>query len=475
MADNKELARTVLEAVGGKENISNVTHCMTRLRFNLKDESVPNDDEIKKIDGVIGVARAGGQYMVIIGQTVPQVYKEVIALTGLEAAAAVDENLDGEKKKLTLKGAGQAILDYLSGSIVPCVPIIMVCGLFKTIQVILGPSLTGVLAETDDLYVLLNCIYNAGFCFLPIYVGYIAAQKLGVRPVLGMLLGGILLEPNFLALVSAGETLSVFGISIPMVDYQSSIIPVMLSVWVMSYIYKFFEKHIPELFQTIATPFLTMLITVPLSLVVLAPIGSELGNLIGNAFYAAGSAGGIVSVIALVALCALQEYLTITGMHMVLVTLAIAAYTQNGVETFALVANVLCNFSVWAMAFAAFLRLKDPNDKSAALGCFVSGVLGGVSEPSLYGIGMVYRRTFIGMTLGCVTTGLIASLTGAVCYQLGTSSVLCLLMFINPAGGPNFIWALVAGLAGFVVSTTWNYFFGFTPEEIEGKAAKNAA
>ena len=470
MADNRQLAQAVLDAVGGADNIKNVAHCMTRLRFNLKDDSIPDDDQIKKIDGVIGVARAGAQYMVIIGQRVPQVYGEVISLTDLKASSAIDENLDGEKKPLTLKAIGGAILDYLSGSIVPCVPIIMVCGLFKTIQVIFGPALLGLLDETDDLYVLLNCIYNAGFCFLPIYVGYIAAQKLDVCPVLGMLLGGVLLEPNFLALVSAGETLTVFGISIPMVDYQSSIIPVLLSVWIMSYIYKFFQKHIPELFQTIATPFFTMLITIPLSLVVLAPIGSELGNLIGNAFYAAGSTGGVVSVIALVALCAVQQFLTITGMHMVLVTLGIAAYTQNGVETFALVANVLCNFSVWAMAFAAFLRLKNPNDKSAALGCFVSGVLGGVSEPSLYGIGMKYNRTFIGMVLGCAATGLVASLSGAICYQLGTSSVLCLLMFIDPAGGMNFVWALIAGLTGFVVSTVWNYLFGFTPEEIEGKA-----
>ena len=127
MADNKQLAQAVLDAIGGADNIKNAIRCLTRLRFNLKDESIPNDDEIKKIDGVIGVASAGGQYMVIIGQTVAQVYNEVCALASLATAAAVDENLDDEKKKLTLKGIGSAILDYLSGSIVPCVPIIRAC------------------------------------------------------------------------------------------------------------------------------------------------------------------------------------------------------------------------------------------------------------------------------------------------------------------------------------------------------------
>lgn len=470
MASNQQIAADVLAAVGGKGNVEFATHCMTRLRFNLKDESVPKDDEVKSIDGVLGIQRAGGQYQVIIGQNVGDVYAEVCKLADIKEAEAIDENLD-EKKPLTLKGIGKAILDYLSGSIVPAVPVIMVAGLFKTIQVILSPTLLGVISETDSLYQLLNIAYNAGFYALPIYLGYIASQKLGVRPVLGMMLGGVLIEPSFVAAVGAGTKLDLFGLPIHMVDYSSSVLPILLSVWIMSYVERFFKRIVPDLFKTILVPFGTMLVMIPLTLVVIAPIGSVLGDFIGNLFYAAGGAGGIVSILALTVLTALQPFLVITGMHMVLVTLALAAFANQGVENFALVANVMSNFAVWAMAFGAFLRLKNKDEKSAALGCFISGLLGGVTEPSLYGIGMKYPRAFIGMVAGGITTGLICAIGHATCYQLGTSSILCLLMFVNPAGGPNFVIALVAGVAGFIVSTIVTFLFGFTKEQIEGTQA----
>ena len=148
MADNKKIAADVLEAVGGKENVRNATHCMTRLRFNLKDESIVSDDAVKAVDGVLGVVRQGGQYQVIIGQKVPHVYKELCSVAGLEEQAAVDENLDDAgEKKLTPKAVGAAILDYLSGSMVPIVPIITVAGLFKVIQVIFGPTMLNLIAR----------------------------------------------------------------------------------------------------------------------------------------------------------------------------------------------------------------------------------------------------------------------------------------------------------------------------------------
>lgn len=466
MADSKKIAAAVLAAVGGKENIVHATHCMTRLRFNLKDESVPNDDEVKAIDGVLGMQRAGGQYQIIIGQTVPDVYAEVCRLAGLAEAAPIDENLDEpEKGPLTLKGVGEAILDYLSGSIVPVVPLIMIAGLFKTIQIVLSPTLLGVISEADGIYKFLDIAYDAGFYFLPIYLGYIAAKKLGCQPVLGMMLGGVLVEPNFVSMVTNGEALDIFGLPVHMVSYSSSVLPVLLSVWVMSYVERFFKRVVPELLRTTFVPFLTMLVSVPLSLVVVAPIGSICGDFVGNALFAVGTSGGIASVVAVIALCALQPFLVITGMHMVLVTLGIAAFTANGVETYALVCNVLSNFSVWGMAFAAFLRLKDKQAKTDALGCFVSGVLGGVSEPSLYGIGMKYPKAYIGMVAGGAVTGLIAGVTQAWAYQLGTSSILCLLMFVNPAGGMNFVCAAVAGIAGFAVSVIVNSIVAFRDGE----------
>jgi len=469
MADNREIATNVLKAVGGKENVSMATHCMTRLRFNLKDEGKVSDDEVKAIDGVLGVVRQGGQYQVIIGQKVPHVYKELCAIGGFDEQAAVDENLDEDAKKepLTAKKVGQAILDYLSGSMVPIVPVLTIAGLFKVIQVVLGPTMLNLIGETSDLWFVSNMVYNAGFYFLPMYLGYTSAKKLGVRPILGLLLAAIIIEPSFVALAGTeGASLTVFGIPAAVVNYSQSVMPILLSVWVMKYVERFFDKHIPEALVTVFVPFLTILVMLPVTLCVTAPLGSFLGNALGTALFNVGNAGGIVSVIAVAALMVLQPFLVITGMHMALITLALAAYAQNGADTFAIVCNLTANWAVWGMALAIFLRVKDPNKKGVALGAFISGVIGGVTEPALFGLGFKYNRCLIGVAIANAVAGLIAGFAHVSFYNMGASSVLALLNFISPTDPMNVVWAAVAGLAGFGISTVINYFFGLTPEQI---------
>lgn len=187
MTDNKKIAADVLEAVGGKENVTFVAHCMTRLRFNLKDIDAPDIKEVKKIGGVLGAQISGGQFQVIVGQNVPKVYDELCKIGGFAKQDAIDENLDAPKQKLTPKVIGNNILNYLSSSMVPMIPVLMCAGLFKTVAVVLGPTMAGVLSDTSDLYVLMNMVYDAAFYFIPIYLGYNAAKNIGVTPVLGAL------------------------------------------------------------------------------------------------------------------------------------------------------------------------------------------------------------------------------------------------------------------------------------------------
>lgn len=477
MADNKQISTDVLAAVGGKENVKAVTHCMTRLRFNLKDESIVDDEKVKAVDGALGVVRQGGQYQVIIGQKVPHVYKELCAIGGFGEQPAVDENLDEatEKKSFSWKGVGKAILDYLSGSMVPIVPIITVAGLFKVIQVIFGPTMLGMIDETSDIYFVTNMVYNAGFYFLPLFLGYTSAKKLGVRPVLGLMLAAVLIEPSLVALAgSENLALTVFGIPAPVVNYSQSVMPILLSVWVMKYVERFFDKHIPEALVTVFVPFLTMLVMVPVSLCAVAPIGYELGNILGNTLYALGNSGGIVSVLAVIALMILQPFLVITGMHMALVTLALAAFAQNGVETYALVCNIISNFAVWAMALAVALRVKDPNQKGVALGAFISGIIGGVSEPTLFGVGFKYNRCLKWVAVANAVVGVFVGVTHVYLYNLGATSILSLLSFISPDRPTNVIFAAIAGAIGFGLSLVLNYLFGLTKEQIEEGAPAEA-
>ncbi len=198
--DNKQIAKDVLAAVGGKNNISFVTHCITRLRFTLKDKSIPNSDEIKKINGVIGTNVAGDQYQVIIGQNVPKVYEALCAEAGIAQQDSIDENLDAPKEKLTFKSAGGKILDYLAGSMTPMIPAMMGAAMFKTLQVVLGPDMLNIFGATSNFYQLCNFVYYGFFYFLPIFLGYTASKKVGLNPVMGMLAAGCLLVPDFVTL-----------------------------------------------------------------------------------------------------------------------------------------------------------------------------------------------------------------------------------------------------------------------------------
>ncbi len=475
---NKQIATDVLEAVGGKENVKTAVHCMSRLRLQLKDASRCKDDEaLKAIDGVLGVNHVGEQLQVIIGPNVDEVYRNFCSLSGLDEQEAVPEDLDGDlpKGKLTLKQFGLNTLDYLTGSISPILPALMVAGLFKTLQVILGSTLLNVIAETDDLYILCDMVFNAVFYFLPVYLGFTTARKLGVTQVLGVMIACIMLVPSFVEMAENGDSFSVYGIPCSVVTYSQTILPILLSVWAMSFVERFFNRLFPDMLKTTFAPFCTIAVMLPVSLCLLGPIGSWAGTLIGDVFFAAGNAGGIISVLAVGILTALQPFLVVTGMHQVLTTLGLATLTANGFESFVLIANLLSNFAVWAVGLAAFLRFKDAKTKATGLSCAFSGVVGGLTEPTLYGILLRYPRAFAGTAVGGLCAGLICGIFGVGYYNLGASSILCLLSFIAPDGGSNFIFACIAGAVGFAVSLVVTYFVGFSKKDVEDALAAERA
>ena len=335
MADNKQIAADVLEAVGGKSNVSFVTHCMTRLRFTLKDRTVPDAAAVKKIAGVLGAQESGGQFQVIIGQNVPKVYDELCAMGGFAKQAAIDENLDAPAEKLTPAVVGKRIMNYLAGSMTPMIPVLLAAGLFKTVGVVLGPTMTGVLAADSDVVRLMDMIYNAAFYFMPIYLGYNAAKQIGLTPILGAFLGGMLIEPNFSALASEGTAFSIYGV-FPCTpgSYAQTVLPILLTIPVAYALERILRKNMPDALQTVFTPFLTLGITLPIMLCLLAPIGSWLGNGLAAAFNFIGTSGGIISIIGGGILAAAWLPMVITGMHVALIGIAQVAFLQAGTGRF---------------------------------------------------------------------------------------------------------------------------------------------
>ena len=461
MANNKKIAEEVLAAVGGKENVTNVAHCMTRLRFTLKDQSVPDQEAIKKLDGVIGVVVAGGQFQVIVGQNVPKVYAEVCKIGGFAVQDSIDENLDGPKEKLTLKKAGKNILDYLAGTMTQLIPIMIAAAMFKTVYVLFGPDILGWITAESDLYVLMDALYNAGFYFMPIYIGYAAAKKLGVSPMLGMFMGGVLICPGILNVVAAGEPFTVYGIPMRLVNYTQSVMPIIICVWLLSYVEKFFKKFIPDTLSTIFVPFLTMAVMVPVALCAAAPVGQFVGDYVGAFLNGMAAHGGILANIVI---AALWEFLVMTGMHQVILIPGIMNLLAGNPDSCVMVAGGMATWAAFGMALGAFFKLKDKKEKSLAAGYFVSGFVGGVTEPVLYGIGMKYKRPFICLALGGALGGLYCGITHVTVYLLGATNFLSVLGYV--AGGTaNLVNCVIASLIAMLSTAALTYFFGFDKDE----------
>ncbi len=463
MTDYAVLAKDILDKIGGCDNISSVAHCMTRLRFYLKDETGIRDEEVKEIEGVLGVVHAGGQYQVIVGQTVPKVYACVCELCGLKEEAEVSDQPDSEEKKKfpSAKNIGSAILDYVAGSMTPLIPVIVASALFRSVQVLLGPSMLGVISEESDIYLFFDIMYHAFFYFLPVYLGSTAAKKLGVTPVLGMFVACMLLAPQYVDLLETGASFSVYGIPAKVNDYGQSILPVLLSVWVLSYVERFFKRILPDTFSTLFAPFFSMVVMAPAAFCVLAPLGSVMGDYLGSALVVFGEHGGFAAV-AVVA--AAYEFLVMTGMHGVLILFAITIMMQNGSEAFVLPAAGCATWAVFGVAMGAVLRIRDKKEKSLAVGALIAGVLGGVVEPTLYGVGVKYKRPLAAMAAGGFAGGLYAGLTHVATYVAGSSNFLVVLGYVG-GGTANLVNGLISSGISFGTAAVLTYLFGFAKEE----------
>lgn len=463
MADYKQIAKSVLEAVGGSENIEMVTHCMTRLRFNLKDDTIPNDDAIREIDGVAGVARNPGQYQIIIGTQVSKVYKELCEMGNVGNKSTAQEQKEGEKQKITPKSVGNAVLNYMAGCMTPMIPVLLAAGLCRTLNSVLGPDMLGVYGTESNLYILFDFLFDAGLYFMPILVGHSAAKILNINQMLGAFIGCILLAPDFVALAEAGNPFTVYGIPCTLTTYGQTVIPVMISVWVFSLIYKVVQKIMPDLLTTIFTPFLSVIISVPFILCLCAPLGTIIGNGIGAGLAAFGQTTGFFG---LAIISALWEFLVMTGMHLALMMPMMASYFETGVMTGPAQAGGFATWACFGVALGAALRLKNKKEKTSAFGAFVSGIVGTVTEPTLYGICFKYKRCFIGLLLGGFIGGAYAGITNVCTYVLSSGNFLSLLGYTGGTTA-NLVNGVIACLLSLASAAIFTFIFGFSKEELE--------
>ena len=411
-----------------------------------------------------------------IATDVPKVLDEFITLSGVKREAPVDENLDVPKEKLTPALVGNRILDYLSGSMTQLIPLLMAGGLFRTFAVVLGPQMCNVIAADSETYQFFyTTLYEATFYFLPIYLGYAAAKKIGASPVLGMLMGGILIAPSIITAATAKGTISVYGISIAAASYAQSVLPIMLTIPILYEVEKFFKKHMPDVLSTVFTPFCTMIVTVPIALIVLAPIGNELGNVIANALFSVSSFGKIGVLIVMAILGAFWQLFVVAGMHMPVILLAQVQIIAVGYDPFVFVATNCAMTAVWGCAFGSFLRIRNKEEKSLSLGYVVSAIAGGVTEPALFGVLMRFRRTMLGMFIGGSIGAIVSGILGVTYYLAGGASNFMVILNYFQGGQQNIIFAVIGMTISFVIAAIAVFLFGFTEKELKELDEENTA
>ncbi len=471
MAKYADLCSQILEQVGGKENLSGAVHCMTRLRLNVKDRSKVNVDAVKGVKGVLGAQFSGEQFQVIIGQHVSEVYPEFCAMAGLGQAAAVDENLDA-KEPFDIKRVPAKMLDYISGSIAPMLPIMMGSGFFKLFYSLLGPDLLNVMPVETPLMQTFYIVGNAGFYAMPLFVAYGAAKKLNTSIALSLLLSALLIDPNIINIVSAGEPFNIYGfLPMQLNSYSQSVLPTLLTTWALAYVFRFFDKHVPRAVKIIGVPFCTLIVMVPVMLCALAPMGNWIGMLLSTVF---SGLYKIAGPLAIAVIAAFWPFLVATGMHVAVVQIAILNMTNMGYDPIVLAGSNIANYALMGMTVAYFIRAKG-EEKQMASANVVTLIVGGISEPTLFGILLRNKRAMMCQIIGGFVGGLIGGIFGIACYTLGASNFLTVLMY---AGGPgsNLIYAMIAAAIAFIVALAVGVVIGFGDEgglkNFKGKLAK---
>nr|WP_154894242.1 beta-glucoside-specific PTS transporter subunit IIABC [Paenibacillus xylanexedens] len=440
--NHKELSKEIIQLTGGEENIIQAWHCITRLRFNVKDGKKVQLEQIKKLDGVLGAQFQNDQFQVVIGNRVAAVYEE------LEGQLKQGTSTEHDKQAPRSRGIN-AVLDAISGIFTPILPAIVGTGMLKGILALLVSL--GLLHETSGEYQILSSIGNAAFYFLPFLLAVSSARKFKVNEYIALTLAGTLLYPTILDAYNANHLEPIRFLSLPVsiVNYTQSVIPIILGVWLLSYVYRWVDKIIPGPVKVIFASMIVLVITVPVLLIAIGPLGTYIGNYleIGTSWLFAHS-GPLTGII----LGGLMPLIVMTGMHYAFFPGTLQNLSKLGYDVLLLPINLVTNMSQAGAVTAVFLKTKNPNMKSIALSSGISALLG-ITEPALYGVTLKLKKPFYASLVGGAVGGGFITSVGLKCFGFAVPGLLSLPLYIDPKGGmSNFWYALIGVALSFIVS-----------------------
>ena len=461
MEKYENLAKEIVKKIGGKENISSLTHCITRLRFRLKDDSIAEDDAIKGMDGVITVMRSGGQYQVVIGNKVADVYAYICKIADLDNQKASEQE---EKKGKPLDQA----LDIVSGIFQPILGVMAACGMLKGLNALFVAI--GLYSSDCGGYLVLNAIGDGLFTFLPLFLGYTSAKKFGLKPMVGLVIGAIMCYPGIQASSLAGSKevmyslfegtifasnvyIEFFGIPLITMDYTSTVIPVIFIVYFSSKCEKFFSKFVPDLVKFFFVPMLTLLVALPVGFMLIGPVTTFGSMLISKFVFAIRDfspllAGAVVGFT--------WQILVIFGMHWGFIPVYINNMMTQGFDN-VMMPFFACTFATSGVVLAIFCKTKNKQLKEMALPNFISGIFG-VTEPAIYGITLPLKKPFI---ISCIVGGIVGGYYGHFNFRkfmVGGMGIFEFPAMIAPDGSMG---NLIVAVTGAVLSLVLGFIFTF--------------
>lgn len=479
MGKYEKLAQDIVVNVGGKENVSGLVHCITRLRFTLKDESMAQDETLKNMDGVITVMKSSGQYQVVIGNHVPEVFEDVCKILDLENNSGESEP-PKKQKKIDL------LIDTVSGIFQPILGIMAACGMLKGFNTLFATL--HLYSETSGGYLVINAAGDALFTFLPLFLGYTAAKKFGLKPMIGLALGAAMCYPGIQgsAIAEGAKPLytllngtmfaspvyvDFFGIPIISIDYTGTVIPIILTVWFASKCEKFFNRYVPDLVKFFFVPMLTLLVALPVAMIVIGPIATFASTLISEFTLMIRSfspllAGAIVG--------ATWQILVIFGIHWGFIPVYINNIMTLGYDN-VMMPFFACTFATSAVVLGIYFKTKDKKLKQMAIPNFISGIFG-VTEPAIYGMLLPLKKPFI---ISCIAGGIGGAFYGHFNFRkfiMGGMGIFELPNMMNPDGSMGNI---IVALVGIVISMTVGFLLTVifykepaTQSNLDGKVTK---
>lgn len=449
---NKELATKLVSNLGGKENIQSVVHCATRLRFQLKEDKWVKQEALKELDGVVGINPTATQFQVIIGSHVSKVFAEII-----ELGIANGDTTNQETDKPAEGGLFNRVVETITACMTPMIPALTAAGMIK---VILSLCLTfNWLSNESPTYRVLDFIGDSAFYFMPLLLAVFASRKFKVNTSLAVIVVGILLHPNFTTWVASGEPLSFIGLPIQGVGYAASVIPALLTIWVMSYIEKGVDKVTPNALKIILNPTLVLLIMAPLALIVIGPLGNYAG--MGLA-WGINLMEGQLGFIMVALLAGAMPFIVMTGMHHALTPIFVASFAATGTESLILVAQICANLAQGGASLAVGVKAKDKGVKSLATAAGISAIMG-ITEPALYGVTMAYKKPLVAAVIGATIAGCFAGIVHVTLY-VPQNSLMAILGFSGDKGIGNVISGVIMMVMSLVIPFVLTLFMQKTTE-----------